>query len=148
MTGPLYLSGSPTSNSQAATKKYVDDAVGAVAGLSFAGPYNSFEDLPAQGDGNKIYLVSLDTSESNNIYEEYLYINNNYELIGTTEIDLNDYLQPSDVVYTRYYQAFTDVNSNIKTGTLTVGSNSYDIYSDGEIGYTYNTTIFLPRYVK
>ena len=72
----------------------------ATGGLILDGPYNSFEDLPAQGDSSKIYLVSVSSSESNNIYEEYIYINNSYELIGTTEVDLSDYLQPSDVIYT------------------------------------------------
>lgn len=120
----------------------------ATGGLILDGPYNSFEDLPAQGDSSKIYLVSVSSSESNNIYEEYIYINNSYELIGTTEVDLSDYLQPSDVIYTPYYQAFTDVNSGIKTGTLKVGSKSYDLNSSGEVGYTVGSTIILPRYTK
>jgi hypothetical protein len=40
---------------------------------------------------NTIYLLKTNESE-NNIYEEYMYINNKWELIGTTKIDLTNYV--------------------------------------------------------
>ena len=154
MYGNLTLNSTPINDKHAVNKKYVDDAVGAVAGLSFAGPYNSFEDLPAQGDGSKIYLVSLDTSESNNIYEEYLYINNSYELIGTTEIDLSDYLQPSDlptyITYTDRARTDSTSNNHVQIGLLSVNNQNLNINAPLEVGYcnsTVNSVLFMPDYV-
>lgn len=155
MYGNLTLNATPTNDKHAVNKKYVDDAVGAVAGLSFMGPYNSFEDLPAQGDGSKIYLVSLNASESNNIYEEYLYINNNYELIGTTEIDLSNYLQPSDlptyITYTDRARTDSTSNNHIQIGLLSVNNQNSNINAPLEVGYcdsTVNSTLFMPDYVQ
>ena len=42
---------------------------------------------------NTIYLVSNNSSNTNNIYTEYVYINSNWEIIGSTDIDLSNYLQ-------------------------------------------------------
>ena len=47
--------------------------------------------LPSTPDTHTIYLVPKSTSETNNIYDEYMYINNAWELIGTTEVDLSNY---------------------------------------------------------
>lgn len=44
-----------------------------------------------------IYLVPNDGTGSN-VYNEYVYINNNFELIGSTEFDLSDYVKQSDLV--------------------------------------------------
>lgn len=42
---------------------------------------------------NTIYLVSNNSSNKNNIYTEYVYINSGWEIIGSTDIDLSNYLQ-------------------------------------------------------
>lgn len=61
-----------------------------------AGLYLSVEkvtQLPADADAktNKIYLVPLDTEEGRekNIHTEYIWTNNQWEVIGTTAIDMN-----------------------------------------------------------
>ena len=38
-----------------------------------------------------IYLVSKENAEEKNLYDEYLYIENKWEKIGSTEIDLSGY---------------------------------------------------------
>lgn len=48
-------------------------------------------ELPATGETNVIYLVPKEDTEENNIFEEYLYIDDEWELIGTTDIDLSGY---------------------------------------------------------
>jgi len=53
------------------------------------------EELPQTGEANILYLVPKTTTGTNNIFEEYLYINENWELIGTTDIDLSNYIQKS-----------------------------------------------------
>lgn len=40
---------------------------------------------------NVIYLVPKSPSGTNDIYNEYAYINNTWEMLGTTQIDLSDY---------------------------------------------------------
>lgn len=50
------------------------------------------EALPSEGENSTIYLVLNEEGEENNIYNEYLYLNKKWELIGTTKIDLSDYV--------------------------------------------------------
>lgn len=49
------------------------------------------EALPATGEANIIYMVSRAEAEEQNVYDEYMYINNAWEKIGSTEVDLSDY---------------------------------------------------------
>lgn len=52
--------------------------------------YMVVQELPSQGVVGTVYLVPND-GEEENIYDEYLFVNNTPELIGTTRIDLSDY---------------------------------------------------------
>lgn len=42
-----------------------------------------------------IYLVPK-TGETNDVYDEYVYINNAWEMVGNTQIDLSNYVQKTD----------------------------------------------------
>lgn len=53
--------------------------------------------LPTAGESGTFYFVSNTQGSENNIYDEYVYVNNSWEKIGTTEIDLSNYLQSSDI---------------------------------------------------
>ena len=53
--------------------------------------------LPATGEPNILYLVAKSTTASGNVYDEYLYINGAWELIGSTDIDLSGYVQASEM---------------------------------------------------
>lgn len=85
----------PTANGDAANKKYVDDAVAGVTGVDF----RVVTSLPAAGESGVIYLVSNGGSSPNS-YDEYIWISStgSYEKIGTTDIDLSDYMMKSDMV--------------------------------------------------
>lgn len=50
------------------------------------------EDLPEVGEENVIYLVPKQDTEFDDIYYEYIWVNEQYELIGSTQVDLSDYL--------------------------------------------------------
>lgn len=52
--------------------------------------------LPATGNSNTFYFLSK-TGTTGDVYDEYMYINNQWEKIGTTAIDLSNYLQTTDV---------------------------------------------------
>ena len=51
--------------------------------------YVVVDELPTTGEDNTIYLVPKTTSGTNNYYDEYMYIDSNWELIGDTEVDLS-----------------------------------------------------------
>ena len=79
----------PTSDYNPATKKYVDDIVSTVSTLSF----QVVTELPTTDiQTNIIYLVPSTTLSEQNVYDEYIYINNAWEKIGSTAIDLSNYL--------------------------------------------------------
>ena len=69
----------------------IADAVGEIQTLE----YNVVGSLPTTGETGVIYLVS-NGGTNPNIYDEYIYINGNFEKIGTTEIDLSGYLTKTE----------------------------------------------------
>lgn len=96
--------------------------------------YVIVEELPQTGENNVIYLVPKSTSKTNNYYDEYMYINSEWELIGDTEVDLSNYLSKTNTTaYTpsgnynpatkKYVDDLVgDINSQLATLT-TVGGN-------------------------
>lgn len=57
----------------------------------------------ASADADTIYMLAKSTSdagydESANVYTEYMVINNKWEKIGDTSVDLTDYLKSSEIV--------------------------------------------------
>lgn len=55
--------------------------------------------LPTENiSSTTIYLLPTITSETQNVFEEYIYVNNQWELIGTTKIDLTGLVKPEDVM--------------------------------------------------
>lgn len=73
--------------------------MGAIKGAHDAGiKYVVVETLPTTGEEGIIYLVPKSTSKTNNIYDEYMYISNNWELIGDTEADLSNYLAKNNTI--------------------------------------------------
>lgn len=71
----------------------INSAIGGITGISF----EIVQALPATGEAGVIYLIS-NSGTSPNIYDEYIYVNNAFEKIGTTDVDLSGYLQTSDLV--------------------------------------------------
>lgn len=69
---------------------------------SAIGNINSFEvsvvaSLPVSDiDTHTIYFIS-NSSSGDSIYDEYMYIDNNWEKIGSTAVDLSNYLQKTDI---------------------------------------------------
>jgi len=58
--------------------------------------------LPSTGQDDVIYLVKDSKGKDNNVYLEYLWINNAFELIGSTEVDLSGYAKTAEVERMRY----------------------------------------------
>ena len=102
------FTGSPTAPTQTAgdkstkiaTTKFVGDAISAAIGQVKQMSFTKVTSLPSTGDTTKIYLLAKATSQTNNAYDEYIWDadNSEYELIGSTSIDLSGYVLSSDLV--------------------------------------------------
>ena len=85
-----------TNDHAAGSKAVYDFVTAAIAGMStfHAEIVNS---LPSAGASNILYLVSKTSSESGNVYDEYLYIGGAWELVGSTGMDLSGYVKSSEM---------------------------------------------------
>ena len=68
-------------------------ALNGITGISFS----IVQTLPATGEQGIIYLIA-NNGAAPNIYDEYIYVNNAFEKIGTTEVDLSGYMRTTDMV--------------------------------------------------
>ena len=76
------------------TKAQVDSLIGAVSALNI----EIVQALPTTDiDNHTIYFVPKNPAQTDNIYDEYMYINNAWELIGTTQVDLSNFYSKSEV---------------------------------------------------
>ena len=117
--------------SETYTQTEVNNLIGAISTLNIL----VVEELPTQDiSTNTIYFVPKTTSETNNVYDEYIYVSNNWELIGTTEIDLSNYVTKTDyatssnagVINTAGGFCFA-VNAN---GNIYATAETYSTYTD------------------
>ena len=85
-----------TNDHAAGSKAVYDFVTAAIAGVStfHAEIVNS---LPSTGASNILYLVPKTSSESGNVYDEYLYIGGAWELVGSTGMDLSGYVKSSEM---------------------------------------------------
>lgn len=85
------------------------------------------EELPIDNiDVNCIYLIQ-NTGEQDNLYDEFIYVNNNWELIGTTATDLSNYYNKTEIDN----KGFVINNAKETPWGLAIGKNSY-IGTDGD----------------
>lgn len=71
------------------TKEEVDDKIADISTLSF----KIVQEKPTEDiKTNVIYLIPKSVSTTGNIYEEWIYISGEWELLGTTDIDLTGYM--------------------------------------------------------
>lgn len=56
------------------------------------------EELPTDNiDEHTIYFLPKTKTEQNDVYDEFIYINNGWEHIGTTEVDLSSYYKKDEI---------------------------------------------------
>lgn len=108
-------------------KTQVDNLIGSVSTISIT----VVQTLPETGQSNTIYLVPQDPSNPN-IYNEYVYANNTWVNIGSSEIDLSDYYTKteSDAKY-------VDWESNNY-----LGAKNLNIYPYYETSHTDHNVVF------
>lgn len=77
----------------AQVQQAINSALSGITGIEFS----IVEQLPATGVAGTIYLVSKAVTATGNIYTEWIYVNNKWETLGDTTVDLSDYLKKTDV---------------------------------------------------
>lgn len=86
-----------TATNDMATNTSVDSKIEeAISGVTQF-DYEIVETLPEEGEKGTIYLKAVEGPESQNIYEEFLWLNDKWEMMGTTSIDLSGYVQKDDL---------------------------------------------------
>ena len=86
-----------TNDTTIATTAFVTSAISkAVAGISTLN-FEVVTSLPTSGKAATIYLKSK-TGTTNDVYDEYIWVNNKWELVGSTAVDLSGYLKETDLV--------------------------------------------------
>lgn len=120
--------------SETYTKTEVNDLIGQISSISF----EVVDSLPPTGETNKIYLVPKTPGQSQDGYNEYIYVNSGWERIGSTDIDLSQYAT-IDYVTSSISTATADMATNasvtaklagyVTNESLTATLNSYALSS-------------------
>ena len=76
---------------------YTQTEVNNLISAAVNGRFEKVTVLPASGEPNVIYLVPKTTALTNNVYDEYIWQDNAWELLGSTEIDLSNYVTTTDL---------------------------------------------------
>ena len=100
--------------SETYTQAEVNALIGAIVTLNIL----VVQTLPTQDiSTTTIYLVPKQTPETQDIYDEYIYVNNAWEHIGTTQIDLSNYYTKTQV-NTLLANKNDDVNLAVVNGKI------------------------------
>lgn len=80
--------------SETYTQAEVNSLIGAITTMDI----RVVQELPTEDiSTTTIYLVPSASAGTRNVYDEYIYVNQNWEMIGTTAVDLSDYYTKSEV---------------------------------------------------
>lgn len=91
--GTATIQTSPINDMDVATKGYVDAEIATFDFIKI------IDVLPETGLANKIYLVPNGTTDNQDLFDEYVWVNESFEFLGTKqfEIDLTDYYTKEEV---------------------------------------------------
>lgn len=108
-----------TNDSSFATQTYVNQQIGAIDKLK----KSIVSALPSSNiDANTIYLVPKSSTESGNYYDEYMYINGKWELIGNSKTDMTGFVKKQT-----YQNPALTPSGGVVTWTVTHTLNSQDV---------------------
>ena len=102
-------------------KEQIKSMLGTTSALDF----KIVDSLPtANINATTIYLVPY-----GNEYEEYIYINNKWEMLGSTKVDLSDYVRKDEIIITNE-NGTTKAVGGISAGTILKGKNVLQVLED------------------
>lgn len=89
----------PTDNSQLQNGAGYQTASDVAAAITTSSKLTKeiVDELPSTGVDNVLYLVPKSKTETNNGFDEYLWINNSWEFMGSSEMDLSGYVKTTDI---------------------------------------------------
>lgn len=94
----------PKSDYNAATKKYVDDSITSAIGDIVSFGVELVDELPTENiSSSTVYMVPAAEAGEQNVREEYLYTENGWEMVGSTQINLENYYATEDEVLNVLY---------------------------------------------
>lgn len=97
-SGKVTVGSAPTNDMDVATKKYVDDIKGASIHICSSEEYDSTTRVPTiqNPDEKTFYLVPSEDGISPDLFVEWAYVNNAWEMFGSASIDLSNYVTNTD----------------------------------------------------
>lgn len=102
-------------------KEQIKEMLGTTSALDF----KIVDSLPTDNiSATTIYLVPY-----GNEYEEYFYINNKWEMLGSTKVDLSDYVRKDEIIITNE-NGTTKAVGGISAGTILKGKNVLQVLED------------------
>ena len=116
-TGTTYSMTDITGNF--ATQQYVQNVISGITSFKT----QVVQELPETGESTILYLVPASSPSGNNYYNEYLWVqypsgSYGFEQVGTTQIDLSNYVDLTSAQTVTGVKTFT----NLKASTITNGS--------------------------
>lgn len=72
-----------------------------------------------------IYLVPASSTATNNIYNEYIYVNSAWELIGSTATDLSGYVKSADLAAVATSGSYTDLSNKPTIPTVPTNVSAF-----------------------
>ena len=108
------------------TSNYFDkEQIKSMLGTTSALDFKIVDSLPtANINATTIYLVPY-----GNEYEEYFYINNKWEMLGSTKVALSDYVRKDEIIITNE-NGTTKAVGGISAGTILKGKNVLQVLED------------------
>lgn len=120
------------------TDNKITEAIGKITTLKRS-VVDSLESVESP-DENTIYMVAKAAGSGNQNYDEYMYINNKFEKIGDTEVDLTNYAKTADVdkkISIAKGEAIADAEGKIataKTEAITAAGTAADEKISAKLG--------------
>lgn len=115
-----------------ATKDYVEQEIATFDFIKIV------EALPEQGLPNRTYFVPKTDQQTNDLYDEYMWVNNKWEFVGTRqiEVDLTNYVKNTDFATSTKAGVvkvgnYNGLYINPSTGTVTVAGSPPSFYKSG-----------------
>ena len=109
-----------TSLSNVYTKTDTDNAIAAAIAAVDHLSREIVETLPENANKNVIYMVRREDGTGQDVYNEYMYINEAWEIIGDTSVDLTGYAKKEDILVKSVSLDFTVTEA----GQLTLNADA------------------------
>ncbi len=77
-----------------------------------------------------VYLIPDNDTKTSDLYDEYIYVNDTWELLGKASIDLSDYAKSADVVSNDTFNSFKTDNTAAINAAVEKGQQGIDDAAD------------------